>query len=172
MPKETKTPNSLHSKKDVNKPIEKKCEKCGKDCGNDPIHTCYIPSTSTDTERDKKLEGNWCDFCGKKHAGRCEKVPPSFLEERLKAFDKISGEDRFGLMSADIAKDFLTETIKLGDERALQRQTASYKHVGKDELYCDFIECNNCENSNIPSGSKYCSNCGFILSPLTNDKKV
>ena len=34
------------------------------------------------------------------------------------------------------------------------------KEVGKDELYCEFWECLACGNSNIPAGSKYCSECG------------
>ena len=35
---------------------------------------------------EEKRQGNWCDFCGKKHSGRCEKVPtkPTQQEEKWK----------------------------------------------------------------------------------------
>ncbi len=126
-------------------PIEKKCEKCGKDCGNDPIHTCYIPSTSTDTESLVSIVEHFskenpckddithiyvgrdykCVRCGFESETTPEgetKLSHSFLEERLKIIDKwfgngAEGDLTRGRFSISEVKSFLTETIKLGEER-------------------------------------------------------
>lgn len=37
------------------------------------------------------------------------------------------------------------------------------KSIGKDELYCEFWKCLICGNSDIPAGSKFCSECGRLI---------
>lgn len=32
--------------------------------------------------------------------------------------------------------------------------------TGKDELYCNWWDCPNCENHNVTYGSNFCSDCG------------
>jgi len=52
-------------------------------------------------------------------------------------------------------------SFRAGEEE--MRKTTKIKSVGKDELYCEFWKCLSCGNSNIPAGSKYCSDCGKII---------
>ncbi len=37
------------------------------------------------------------------------------------------------------------------------------KSLGKDEMWCEWFECDECGNKNVMSGSNYCQKCGVDI---------
>ena len=75
------------------------------------------------SDREEKMEGLWCDFCGKKHAGRCEKTYPTpSLEPSDKDWEK-EFDERFPLHEVGRQEFPITD----GLFRVLNKQLQSIK---------------------------------------------
>lgn len=42
----------------------------------------------------------------------------------------------------------------------MELEKTTITSIGKDEIYCEFFECDKCDNEYIIEGFKYCPGCG------------
>lgn len=86
------------------------------------------------SDREEKMEGLWCDFCGERHAGRCEKTPS--LESKDKGDWEIEFRKQFAddenpefmtdyidgkALNPEQIIDFISTTLKAERERLVER---------------------------------------------------
>lgn len=45
----------------------------------------------------------------------------------------------------------------------MKEENKYLKSIGKDEMYCEWFECEKCEKSNIFAGASYCPDCGYFI---------
>lgn len=74
---------------------------------------------------------------------------------------------------ANLGQEIYKFIASIEDETVKRlRGISTYTNEGKDELYCRFWRCNNCDNSSILEGSNFCSECGYALSSLTPEDRI
>ena len=56
------------------------------------------------------------------------------------------------------------EIVKMmKDSGQVKKEGKHLKSRGKDEMWCEWFECDECGNKNVMPGSNFCSNCGVDI---------
>jgi len=97
--------------------------------------------------------------------------PINGIEERIKNIYTANICNGMEYLITDLLtlyEDSVNEALAKRDKVILIEDLTN---LGKDEMYCDFFRCSECEDTNITQWSNFCPNCGVkIIKQKLGDK--